>query len=155
MVEELTLEQADKQFMKSPPPYVATEPSRKPKHNQESAWGRIKAVMTDTGLETTAHGIPNMISNTMWSFKLMWIVCFLASCAGCAYLLYKSTKDYLDYEVVTTIKKISESPTIFPTVTLCNRNLIVNQAMKDYVVQHMMMDPLIFATSVVSYDYIR
>jgi hypothetical protein len=129
--------------------------SHKSKHAQESAWGRIKAVITDTGLESTAHGIPNMISNTMWSFKLMWIVCFLGSCGGCAYLLYKSTNEYLDYDVVTTVHKISETPTKFPTISICNTNLIVNQKSFDYVRGMLMADLRALEKSLTYYDYTR
>ncbi len=44
---------------------------RKSKYNnQESVWGRMKLIMIETGLDTTAHGIPNILGNPMWSFKL-------------------------------------------------------------------------------------
>ncbi len=156
---------AEEKAKEDPPTFVkemlaSSEPdevrfNHKSKHAQESAWGRIKAVMTDTGLETTAHGIPNMISNTMWSFKVMWIVCFLGSCGVCAYLLYKSTNDYLDYDVVTTIQKISETPTEFPTISICNTNLIVNQNSFDYVRGTMMADLVYLGYIIKFYDYIR
>jgi hypothetical protein len=123
--------------------------------SEEMPLSRIRKVMTDTVIQTTAHGIKNIITNTVLAFKLMWVVCFLASCAGCGYLLYKGTNDYLDYEVVTTIKKIGESPTIFPTVTICNTNLITNQKAFDYVKEKMQSDPLIFNYTVHLYEYIR
>ena len=46
---------------------------------------------------------------------------FLASTAGCAYLLYLSVISYLSYNVVTKISVYDELPSQFPTVTICNR----------------------------------
>jgi hypothetical protein len=170
MVEELTLENDEfmsKQLMKSTPVHVkellafSHDPHAKTTHAHknvtlnENTWARVKAIMTDTGLESTAHGIPNMISNKVWPFKLMWIVCFLASCGGCGFLLHKSVNDYLAREVVTTIRKIGETPTIFPTVTVCNTNLVVNQKMHHYVFENMLMDKQIFGAALDYYDYIK
>ncbi len=89
--------------------------------------------MVETGLDTTAHCIPHILGKPMWSFRLMWLVCFLASCAGCGYLLARSLSDYLNYEVVTTICKVPDSPALFPAVTLCNTNLITNRYASNYV----------------------
>jgi hypothetical protein len=128
---------------------------RKNKQKQESVWGRIKLIMVETGLDTTAHGIPNILGNPMWSFKLMWLVCILASCAACAYLLARSVNDYLDHEVVTTIRRISDSPALFPTVTLCNANFITSQAAYDFVLQKINSDGQIAWSTAKGYDYIR
>jgi hypothetical protein len=75
-------------------------------------WSNVKFIMKSTGLDTTAHGIPNILGNPTWSFKLMWIVCFLASCGVCGYLLARSVNDYLNYEVVTTIQLPSFPPSL-------------------------------------------
>ena len=129
---------------------------KKSKHKQESVWGRIKLIMVETGLDTTAHGIPNILGNPMWSFKLMWLVCILASCAACGYLLARSVNDYLDHEVVTTIRKVPDSPSIFPTVTLCNTNFVTNRVASNYVWGKIFEDPAtIIRTAVPLYNYIR
>jgi hypothetical protein len=95
----------------------------------------IKEVAVRTALDSTAHGIPSIQRNENWFLKILWIVCFVASCGFCGYLLFKGVNDYLEYEVVTTVKKIGETPTTFPTVTLCNDNLITNQKAFDFASQ--------------------
>jgi hypothetical protein len=90
-------------------------------------------IMMNAAYDTTAHGIPNILGSTPWLFKIMWMVCLLASCGCCGYLLVKSVIDYLGYEVVTTICKVPDSPALFPTITLCNANLISNQNALNYV----------------------
>jgi hypothetical protein len=124
-------------------------------HKQERVWGRMKLIMVETGLDTTDHGIPNILGNPMWSFKLMWTVRLVASCGVCGYLLARSVNDYLSYEVMTTIRKVSDSPSIFPTVTLCNMNFVTNQLAFNYIKEKMDSDESILWTAVSMYDYIR
>jgi hypothetical protein len=124
-------------------------------NNEESAWGKVKMILVETGRESTAHGIPHILRNPMLPIKLIWIVCFLASCGFCAYLLTKGVLDYLAYDVVTTIRKMPDIPALFPSVTLCNANMITNQIAYNYVWNQMISDPKIFKASVGFYNLIR
>ncbi len=122
------------------------------RNDEESTWARLKHIAAVTGLESTAHGIPKIVGSKMWPLKIIWTVCFLTSCGFCGFLLYRSVNDYLAYDVVTTIKKIRETPTIFPTVTLCNSNLISRRAAYDYFRAKMQADPVLFASTAGLYE---
>jgi amiloride-sensitive sodium channel subunit alpha len=72
---------------------------------------------------TTCHGIPNIIKarkNPCLAF--MWTVSFLVCTGYFSYLTIISIQNYLSYQVITSINIVNESPTLFPTVTLCNLN---------------------------------
>ncbi len=122
---------------------------------EENMRSQVKTIMLDTGLNTTAHGISNIILNTGLIFKLMWIGCSLGSCAGCSIFLYRTVIDYMSYEVVTTIREFGETPSPFPTVSLCNTNLVTNQQGLDYIHQKMISDLRLLNLTVGLHDYIR
>jgi hypothetical protein len=48
----------------------------------------------------------------------MWLIFFLISSTGCAYLVTQSIIGYLEYETVTKITIIKEIPTEFPAISL-------------------------------------
>jgi amiloride-sensitive sodium channel subunit alpha/amiloride-sensitive sodium channel subunit gamma len=69
---------------------------------------------------STSHGLPNIARTKSKILRLLWAVSFLASTAGCIYLLYLSAVSYFNYDVVTKISVYNELPSQFPTVTICN-----------------------------------
>jgi hypothetical protein len=116
---------------------------------------QVKEIIKETMLDSTGHGFPNLISNKRWSFRIMWLLCMLGAFCGCAYLLTKSIKDFLEFEVVTSIRKVGETPALFPTVTLCNTNMIVNQVSQSYVSSMLSQDSSLLAASVYKYTYMK
>ena len=93
----------------------------------------IKNRLIEWSASSTAHGFPNIIKNKSKSLKLMWTICFLISLGSCTFMIIKSIKDYLQYDVITQIRVISESPTLFPTVTICNINPFTTDYAQDFL----------------------
>ena len=62
----------------------------------------------------------NRFNNSQLSIKLLWLCCFLLSSALCSFMVFKSLKDYLSFDVVTKVRIIDANPSIFPTITICN-----------------------------------
>lgn len=60
-------------------------------------------------------------------FKFMWIVFLSVSASVCGYSIMKSINDYLSFEVMTKIREINEVKSIFPTISICNRNIFTNE----------------------------
>jgi acid-sensing ion channel 1 len=93
----------------------------------------IKGIIIDRLLQSTAHGFSNIILNNLWVFKLAWICCLTGAFACCGYLIQKTIAEFLDYNVVTTIRKYGDSPVTFPAVSICNSNLVVHERALEYV----------------------
>ena len=55
------------------------------------------------------------------------MIAFLTSSGFCAYVVYQSIANYLQYNVVTKITVTKENPILFPTVTICNLNPFVTE----------------------------
>lgn len=82
----------------------------------------IKHILVKCAENSTMHALPNILYNDSIVIKLVWIVS-LAICASLAgFLVYMSITDYLSFEVVTKSFVSHESPTDFPTITICNLN---------------------------------
>jgi hypothetical protein len=76
----------------------------------------------------TIHSIPNIFRTKHIIIKLIWIGAFLISSGLCGYLVYSSINNYLEFNVVTTIKVVRETPIIFPSITICNANPFVTES---------------------------
>jgi hypothetical protein len=64
--------------------------------------------------------------------KILWSVCLLAATGVCSFLIYKSIASYLDYDVVTTLNVIADTPSLFPVITICNTNFVSNHKSLNY-----------------------
>ncbi len=78
---------------------------------------------------SSVHAIPNITKNRFYLVKLVWVVCFLASNGVCAWFIYKSISDYLNYDVVTNIEINYVNKIQFPIISICklgddNRNFL-------------------------------
>ena len=93
---------------------------------------KIKETFIEFGIETTAHGIPNIIRAKSWILKIMWLFFVTKSSAFCCFMIFKSIDNYLDFEVVTKIHLQSNLPIEFPTVSICNWSPIVTDEAKVY-----------------------
>ena len=86
---------------------------------------KIRNVLHEIILSSTFHAIPNIIRSERLFFKIMWTLCFLLSFSYCFTSICRSINSFLDREIVTNIKIISEIPTQFPSVSFCNLNPFV------------------------------
>ncbi len=70
---------------------------------------------------STIHAIPNMLRNSKFGpIKLMWLVCFVASAAGCVWFIADLVAKYFEREVVTRINIKPESEMPFPKIYICD-----------------------------------
>ena len=90
--------------------------------NQYSKITLIKKALIDTVLSSTSHGIPNIFRSNKTFLKVMWTILFLICFAECFRSMMKSVNTYLEWNAVTSIDYISEIPTKFPAISLCNLN---------------------------------
>jgi pantothenate kinase len=112
---------------------------------------QIKAKVLDIAGNSTSHGIPNIVKSNSTFFKLLWLICFLISTGGCAYLVYRNVSNYFEFEVVTKITVVPQSQTDFFAVSFCNKNFVQNSASLElaYREQKQMND----TTYWIVYDY--
>ena len=92
-----------------------------------------KTIVHDTACESTTHGIPHIFKRENIVIKIFWIICTLASTGVCAWLVTKTVTDYLTYETVTKAQIIDEVPTLFPVVSICNKNPFTTNFAFNYV----------------------
>ena len=78
--------------------------------------------------------------------KITWVLMTLASLAFGLYLTSETVKDYLQYDVFTTIKRIASSSTILPSVTFCFINPETKDLQSFFVLN-------VFARNVKEHDY--
>jgi hypothetical protein len=76
---------------------------------------------------STSHDYPNIFRTQHNSIRVLWSISFLASFILCFLLVYKSIIEFFNFDVVTKVRVVEESPTLFPVVTLCNKNPFLTQ----------------------------
>lgn len=76
---------------------------------------------------STAQAILKIKSTPHTLIKLFWSACLLILLAYSSYAIVDTLFIYFSYEVFTVTKTIYETPTLFPKVTLCNKNLFTTK----------------------------
>lgn len=71
---------------------------------------------------STSHGIPNIFKTDRFTIRIIWGVCFLAAVSASSYMIFLTMSDYTKFNTVSKIEYISEIPTEFPSVSICNVN---------------------------------
>ena len=66
--------------------------------------------------------VPNAVRSRHTLVCLAWLSVFVVSCGACAFLVAHAIRQYLASEVTTTIRYVTESQSVMPTLTLCNLN---------------------------------
>jgi len=85
----------------------------------------IKSLVKDKAMSSSCHGIPNMakqLENGNYCLVFLWAFFFTVFSGFFYYLMVVSVQNYLNFNTVTSIDIINESPAIFPKVTICNLN---------------------------------
>ena len=95
----------------------------------------FKKVAKEVLVNSTSHGIPNILRNDSLIIKLVWAFFFLLSTALCAYLVAQSILAYLSYEVNAKVRTIYESPAPFPTIIICNKERYSTDFALEYIKQ--------------------
>ena len=84
-------------------------------------------------LETTSHGLPNIIRAKHFALKIMWTIFVLLATLASIYMVKNAIRNFLQFEVVTKITMQKEFKTKFPTITICNRNLFTKPEDRIYL----------------------
>ena len=74
----------------------------------------------------TLHGLPNVIRSKYIPIKIIWTIIFLAALGVSIYFLVNTIKEFLKYEVTTVVRSINEEEMVFPIITVCFTNKVVN-----------------------------
>ena len=81
----------------------------------------VKELLKELCEKTTAHGIPNIARANSKREVLLWLFFFCISSAICIYSIIGAIISYLEFEVITRIRLLSEVKSEFPTIAVCNQ----------------------------------
>jgi hypothetical protein len=87
----------------------------------------VKSAFKQCGIETTAHGIPNLLRSDRILNKVLWSILILFSVSFCAFLIILSFLDYFAYEVTTKIRVQPQVEIEFPVITICNSGVFTTK----------------------------
>jgi hypothetical protein len=86
----------------------------------------LKEITAEVFSNSTMHGLSRIITAKSWIIKFIWITFLISSIGWFVSYSIQSLYDFWAYKVTTEIRTIYETPTIFPTITICNSRLFVN-----------------------------
>ncbi len=96
----------------------------------------LKTIIFEVFSKSTMHGVSKIFNSKNYLVKFMWTI-FLFVCVGLfAHMAILSLLNYSRHDVTTKIRTIYERPTLFPTVTICNKNLYTT----DYAIDQLKSD---------------
>ena len=72
--------------------------------------------------DSSHNGLTRIFRRKNWFLRVSWLMCIFCALSLCAFTVFKNISDYLEYKVETAIVEIEESPSLFPSVTICNIN---------------------------------
>ena len=81
-----------------------------------------KELLKEFAENSTTHGLGNIYRAKSKLIRVLWILCFLASCGYCFYQLVISVLDYLTFSTMSKYHVINEIPMVFPAVDVCVLN---------------------------------
>jgi hypothetical protein len=76
--------------------------------------------ITDWGTHSSAHGVASMSRKSSLFAKIFWVIVMTASWSYMGYLVTKTFVEYFDYKYDSGIEIITERPTTFPAIDICN-----------------------------------
>ena len=88
---------------------------------------QIKSLLKEVLYNSTAQAVLKILFTRSKLIKSIWIICLALTLSTCAPLLIRNLMSYFSFEVITTSRTIFETPTLFPKVTICNRNLFTTK----------------------------
>ena len=103
--------------------------STKKHETRDEVW----AAVTESALNATAHGLPNIFRLENKFLKLMWIVFFLCSFGYCIYTISLIILSFISFDVLTNQQVVNVSPVDYPAVTVCNINPFDRRNAQTYI----------------------
>lgn len=71
---------------------------------------------------STSHGIPNIARSESLIIRLIWALSVGVSVSYCGYLIIDTFINFMSNPVSINIQILEETPTMFPTISICNLN---------------------------------
>ena len=72
-------------------------------------------------------GLAAIFHSKRWIARFLWLFVLLACTSLCVFLIVSTINEYYKYHVTTTYRLVIEEEAVFPTITICNLNLIESQ----------------------------
>ena len=92
-----------------------------PQHSETS--DKIKNLAKEVLYNSFAQAIIKVFLTPHLSLKIFWFMLTVFSSVLTSYMMIQSILDYLSYDVITKIRSIQETSSLFPKITFCNVNL--------------------------------
>ncbi|CAF0780208.1 unnamed protein product [Brachionus calyciflorus] len=88
---------------------------------------KLISVIEDGLLNSTSHGIPNIIRSDNLILRVMWILFTVISTTLCSYMIVQNIINYFSFETTNKIQIHTETNSIFPAITICNLNFFTSE----------------------------
>ena len=76
---------------------------------------------------SAAQAILKIFKTKSKIIKIFWVTCLLLACAMCTYFVIESLILFFTYEVSTQTRTYTETSSLFPKITICNKNLFTTK----------------------------
>jgi len=98
---------------------------------------KIKPAILNTLKEilynSTGQGLVKILHNQYKTVQIMWIVTLVCSSTLCFFLITNNVLNFLKFDVNTKTRKITQIPMLFPTITICNKNMFQTSYALDHI----------------------
>ncbi|RNA37541.1 FMRFamide-activated amiloride-sensitive sodium channel isoform X1 [Brachionus plicatilis] len=101
---------------------VFLDPKNQRKEEKHEVQELLKKCVKEWCENTSSHGFSNLIRTDSWIIRIVWLILVLLFIGYCSYTVVTIILAYFKYEVVVSYKIVSDSPSPFPGVTICNLN---------------------------------
>jgi len=101
----------------------------KPKLKREAI---VMRLVKETLYNSAAQALLKIYETPSKIVKLFWCVCLLGACSLCAYFVVESLVLFFSYEVSTKTRTYTETSSLFPKVTICNKNVFTTKYAFDF-----------------------
>ena len=121
---------------------METQPNRKNLFNQvnkeikeTNESKNVSKLVQDLLYNSLAQAYIRMFQTKHFVIKVYIMFVYISLVGLAAYLTVESILSYLNYEVITTSRTISETPATFPKITVCNINMFTSKYASELIKQ--------------------
>ena len=110
-------------------------------HESLSKTEVIKKRAKEVLYTSTAQALFKIVNSASKLIKTFWIICLVSACSLCAYFVIASLVTYFTYEVSLNTRTYFEVESLFPKITICNKNLFTTKYAFDLFKSLKLTDP--------------
>jgi hypothetical protein len=77
-------------------------------------------VIVDKSLHSSCHGISNIVRSKSLLLRMIWVISISISVGFCSFLITKSIRNYIEYDVVTRVRVVGKTSMELPMITICH-----------------------------------